>query len=95
MQRNIDGQFSGCGIEVSRGEVAGFQIAPFARNIEPDVIVRRWGREILEIIATKDDSHHPRREILLIQDHKRPAARIVPDAAGSVFHISVSGSVAL
>jgi hypothetical protein len=66
MQRNIDGQLLSFGIEVSRGEVAPFEIAPFARNVELDVIVGGWGREVLEVLATEDYySQHSRRDIPL------------------------------
>jgi len=44
VQRNIDSQRFGFDIEVSRCEVAPFEIiTPFARNIELDVIVGGWG----------------------------------------------------
>jgi len=33
MQRNVNGQLLGFGIEVSRGEMTSGEIAPFARNI--------------------------------------------------------------
>jgi hypothetical protein len=56
MQRNIDSKLFGFGIEVSRGEIASFEIAPFARNIYLDMIVGGWGSEVLEIIATKNYS---------------------------------------
>jgi len=36
------------------GEVAGFEIAPFARNIQLDMIVGGWGSEVLEVLAAKD-----------------------------------------
>jgi hypothetical protein len=42
--------------EVPRGEVTSFEIAPFARNVELDVIVGGWGREVFEVLATKDYS---------------------------------------
>ena len=44
----------------------------------------------VEVVAAKDYSQHPRRDMPLFQDGERPAARIVPDAAGSVFHILCS-----
>jgi hypothetical protein len=91
MQRNVDGQFFGFGIEVSRCEVAPFEITPLARNVELDVIVGGRCREILEVVATKDDPHHSRRDVPLLQDGEGPAARVVPNAAGLVFHNSASG----
>lgn len=87
MQCNVDGQLFCFGIEVSRGEVAGFEIAPFARDIEFDVIVGGWGGEVLEVVAGKDYPQHPRRDMPRCEDGERPAAGIVPDAPGSVFHI--------
>src|ERR1700728_505405 len=65
MQRNIDRQRFGSGIEVSRCEVAPFEITSFARNVELDVIVGGWGREVLEVVATKDYSYHSRRDVPL------------------------------
>src|SRR5271155_3733756 len=56
MQRNVDGQPFGFGIEVSRGEVTTFEIAAFAGNKDLDVIVGGWGGEVLEVVAAKDHS---------------------------------------
>jgi hypothetical protein len=95
MERDVDGQLSGFSIETSRGEVTSFEIAPFARNIELDMIVGGWGREVPEVLAAKDDSQHPRRDMPLFQDGERPAAGIVPDAAGSAFHRFLSGRVVI
>ena len=60
MQRNVDGQLFGFGIEVSRGEIASFEIASFARNIQLDMIVGGWGGEVVEVVTAKDYSQHPR-----------------------------------
>jgi hypothetical protein len=57
--------FFGFSIEMSRGEVASFEIASFARNIELDMIVGGRGREVLEVFATEDCSQHPRRDMPL------------------------------
>jgi hypothetical protein len=59
---------------VSRCEVAPFEIASFAGNVELDVIVGGWGREVLEVVATKDYSYHSRRDVPLLQDGEGPAA---------------------
>jgi hypothetical protein len=94
MQRDIDSQLFGFGVEVSRGEVASFEIAPFARNIQLDMIVGGWSNKVFEVLATEYYSQHPRRDMPLFQDGKRSAARIVFDATGSVFHIFLSvGSI--
>jgi hypothetical protein len=53
------------------------------------MIVGGWGREVLEVVTAKDYSQHPRRDMPLFPDGERPAARVVPDAAGSVFHICI------
>jgi hypothetical protein len=55
------------------------------------MIVGGWGREVFEVLAAKDDSQHPRRDMPLFHDGERPAARIVPDAADSELHSSLSG----
>ena len=90
MQRNVDGQLFGVGIEVSRGEVARFEIASCSWNIELDMIVGGWGREVLEILAAKDYSQHPRCEVPLFQHGERSTARSVSHAEGSVFGIALS-----
>jgi hypothetical protein len=66
-------------------EVTAFQIAPLARNIELDVIVGGWAGEAFQVLTTKDHAQHPRRDMTLFEDGERPAARSVPDAAGSGF----------
>ena len=56
MQRNVDGQLFGFGIEVSRREIASFEIASFAWNIQLDMIVGGGGSEVLKVLATEDYS---------------------------------------
>jgi len=90
MQRNVDRQLFGFGIEVPWSEVTSFEITLFAWNIQLDMIVGGWGREVVEVVGTKDYSQHPRRDMPLFQDGECSASRIAPYTVGSVFHISLS-----
>ena len=63
MRRDVDGQLFGFGIEMSRGEIARFELASFSRHIQLDVVVGGWGGEVLEIVAAKDYSQHPWRHV--------------------------------
>ncbi len=65
MQRDVDGQLFRFGIEVPWSEVTSFEIPSFARNIQLDMIVGGWGREVLEVVIAKDYSQHPRCDMPL------------------------------
>ena len=65
MQRNVDGQLFGFGIEMSRGEITSLEFASFARSIQLDMIVGGWGGELVEVVTAKDNSQHPRRDMPL------------------------------